>query len=345
MGSGGRSSSQLDPMQQLPQQQQHEQQQPTDLLRLPPFQPFLQPDFNAAEFTSHVLASSRTSAQQQAEELRAGVRQLEAALSSHVLSHHQELMQHTRRLADTEHSLQDVVLSVSSLQASVKRIRAEIEGPYQQARVKTHQLSNMHAAAELLRHLTQRLQLVQKLRQQLATEPALLDLAKAAKLLTDVNSISKEADLAGLAAAEADDAFLQAAAAQIQDQAQAFLIDGMESLSQAKVGSALQVFFNLEQLHQAVEAVLGQHLHELERCFKQSLDSRHLSMSSGVAAGASAGGAGPGGARGLVLPAPGAAGSWQVGARGQNSRHMTFLYVHAEVLWLLGVSCCVVEDV
>lgn len=30
----------------------------------------------------------------------------------------------------------------------------------------------------------------------------------------------------------------------------AFLIDGMESLSQAKVGSALQVFFNLEQLQQ-----------------------------------------------------------------------------------------------
>ncbi|WIA37300.1 hypothetical protein OEZ86_014238 [Tetradesmus obliquus] len=174
----------------------------------------------------------------------------------------------------------------------------------------------MHAAAELLRHLTQRLKLVQKLRQQLATEPALLDLAKAAKLLTDVNSISKEADLAGLAAAEADDTFLQAAAAQIQDQAQAFLIDGMESLSQAKVGSALQVFFNLEQLQQAVDAVLSQHLHELERCFKQSLDSRHLSMSSGAAPGAAAaaGGAGPGGpggARGLVLPAPGAAGSWQ----------------------------------
>jgi hypothetical protein len=71
-------------------------------------------------------------------------------------------------------------------------------------------------------------------------------------------------------------------------------------------------------LLQAVDAVLGQHLHELERTFKQSLDSRHLSMSSGAAAGAAAAGGagagGPGGARGLVLPTPGAAGSWQVGA-------------------------------
>jgi hypothetical protein len=66
---------------------------------------------------------------------------------------------------------------------------------------------------------------------------------------------------------------------------------------------------------QAVDAVLGQHLQELERCFKQSLDSRHLSMTSGAAGAAAAGGAGiggPGGARGLVLPTPGAAGSWQV---------------------------------
>lgn len=103
---------------------------------------------------------------------------------------------------------------------------------------------------------------------------------------------------------------------------QAFLIDGMESLSQAKVGSALQVFFNLDQLQDAVDSILQQHLHEVERSFKQSLDSRHLSMTasasaaaggasgSAAAVGASAGG--PGGARGLLLPAPGAAGSWQV---------------------------------
>lgn len=101
---------------------------------------------------------------------------------------------------------------------------------------------------------------------------------------------------------------------------QAFLIDGMESLSQAKVGSALQVFFNLDQLQQAIDSVLHQHLHELERSFRQALDSRHLSMtaSAALAGTAAAGGGvgatsiGPGGARGLVMPAPGAAGSWQV---------------------------------
>jgi hypothetical protein len=79
-------------------------------------------------------------------------------------------------------------------------------------------------------------------------------------------------------------------------------------------------------LHQQeVDAVLSQHIHELERNFKQSLDSRHLSsMAAAAAATAAAGGSstaaaaggggGPGGARGLTIPAPGAAGSWQVGA-------------------------------
>jgi hypothetical protein len=105
-----------------------------EVLSDPSLQPFLQQDFNAAEFTSHVLAASRTSAQAQAEQLKQGVRQLEQALSTHVISNHRELLQHARRLADTEHSLQDVVLSVSSLQASVKRIRAEVEGPYVQVR-------------------------------------------------------------------------------------------------------------------------------------------------------------------------------------------------------------------
>lgn len=115
------------------QQQQHNRQhQIAEVLAQPSLQPFLQREFNAAEFTSHVLAASRTTAQAQAEQLKQGVRQLEQALSTHVIANHHELLQHARRLAGTEHSLQDVVLSVSSLQASVKRIRAEVEGPYVQ---------------------------------------------------------------------------------------------------------------------------------------------------------------------------------------------------------------------
>eukprot|EP00878_Enallax_costatus_P031471 GHUV01034417.1.p2 GENE.GHUV01034417.1~~GHUV01034417.1.p2 ORF type:complete len:148 (+),score=47.38 GHUV01034417.1:537-980(+) len=119
----------------------------------------------------------------------------------------------------------------------------------------------------------------------------------------------------------------------------------MESLSQAKVGSALQVFFNLDQLQQAVDSVLQQHLHELERSFKQALDSRHLSMTaSAAAAGSTAAGtaagsasSGPGGARGLVMPAPGAAGSWQV--RKQLTPYELGVWVSFSACWVVGHVC------
>jgi len=66
--------------------------------------------------------------------------------------------------------------------------------------------------------------------------------------------------------------------------------------------------------------VLTQHIHELERTFKQALDSRHLSSMAAAAAATAAGSSGqaggPGGARGLTIPAPGAAGPWQVRGRG-----------------------------
>ena len=40
--------------------------------------------------------------------------------------------------------------------------------------------------------------------------------------------------------------------------AQESLVDGMDSMSQAKVGSALQVFFNLEELQQVCLCVWGE---------------------------------------------------------------------------------------
>lgn len=92
--------------------------------------------------------------------------------------------------------------------------------PQRQVKAKTTQLTNMHTTIELLRHLGHRLKLVAKLRQQLEAAPQLLDLAKAAKLLTDINTVSREVDFGGVAAAEADEAFLQQAGAHIHDQAQ-----------------------------------------------------------------------------------------------------------------------------
>ncbi|GIL71669.1 hypothetical protein Vretimale_885 [Volvox reticuliferus] len=280
-----------------------------DLLQLPRFSPFLPTYFNVAEFTSKVLGGSHTTASAQSEQLRDGVHQLETALSGEVVTRNKELLNHVRRMLDAENSVRDVVLSVESLQSAVRRIRAEVAGPYEQIKHKTQQLCNIHATVDILRHVIHRLKLAQKLRAQLNVPAAQLDLAKAAKLITDIRAVDAEVDLSGIDAVAADAEFLESARKSVHEQAEAALIEGVESLSQARVGSALQVIFNLNELQQAVSALLSRHLHEIDKALRNALDSRHLAAQAaagpgtagpgsglGVAAGVATGPAGRGGA-------------------------------------------------
>lgn len=192
----------------------------SDLLQLPRFQPFLDNNFNVAEFTSKVLGGSHTTASAQSEQLRDGVHQLESALSDEVVARNKELLHHVRRMLDAENSVRDVVLSVESLQSAVRRIRAEVVGPYEQIKHKTQQLRNIHATVDILRHVIHRLKLAQKLRAQLAVPAAQLDLAKAAKLITDIRHVDAEVDLSAIEAVAADAEFLESARKSVQEQAE-----------------------------------------------------------------------------------------------------------------------------
>lgn len=200
------------------QEQQHEERAP-DLLALPQYAPFTAPDFNAGEWTSRVLSTSRTSAAAQAEELRGGVRSLEGALAAAVLARHGELLGHARRVADAEAGAAEVGASLGSLQAAVRRVRAEVEGPYAAVRAKARQLAALHAAGELLRALLARLKATAKLRAALDAPPAAWDLAKAAKLLADVGPPDGGATLAGVTLAAEDAPFLEQAGAAVRDAA------------------------------------------------------------------------------------------------------------------------------
>ncbi len=191
-----------------------------DVLLAPQFEPFLTEDFNVASFTSRVLAGSHTTAQAQSEQLRDGVRALEGELASEVTSRHGELLRNVRLMLDAERSLGDVVLSVESLQSAIRRIRAEITGPYEQIRSRSRQLRNLRATVELLRHLIHRIKLAQKLRQQMAAPPGALDLAKAAKLITDIRAVDKEVDLGGVDAVASDEEFVRTAKQTVQAQAE-----------------------------------------------------------------------------------------------------------------------------
>lgn len=54
------------------------------------------------------------------------------------------------------------------VQGAVRRIRAEVAGPYEAVRVRSRQLANIHGTVDLLRRTLHRLKLVAKLRQAMA---------------------------------------------------------------------------------------------------------------------------------------------------------------------------------
>ncbi len=121
--------------------------------------------------------------------------------------------------------------------------------------------------------------------------------AKAAKLLSDITAVGLEIDLSGLNVVEADEEYLQNASNQVETlfpsalyrtislcltvplllafclmtlsngtsvlqvhvQAKGALRAGMETLSQAEVGSALQIYFNLNKLPKVKPCTLPVH--------------------------------------------------------------------------------------
>ncbi|GAB4821834.1 hypothetical protein N2152v2_008880 [Parachlorella kessleri] len=272
----------------------------TDLVHSDPrFRPFLDASFDAASFASRALAEAHTSPQAQTEQLHQGIQLLDSQLRQEVTSRQGELIRQASRLQDTEASLQRIALSVRSLQSVAARVRAEVAEPYRQILVKSVQLRNLQRTVDLLRHAIHRIKLVQKLRTQMAMENAgILEVAKAARLLSDIATLDAEVDLTGLDVVDTDADFVAQAASQVRAQAEAALQAGLSSLSQADVGSALQVLFNLGQLKEAIATRVDATVAGLERSLAAALDPRKL-----TAAGGASGKAVPGGA----TSAPGSA--------------------------------------
>lgn len=146
------------------------------------------------------------------------------------MDRHRDLLQTAGQLRDLESEVLGISLSVKSLQSAVQRIRSasgcaravpatcnpaqpndlfppsirrsDLLDPCQQVSSKTRQMQAVQDTVDTIRHLTQRLKLVQKLRQALpsgtaAGAPGQLDLAKAAKIVADIEAIDQEVDLSG----------------------------------------------------------------------------------------------------------------------------------------------------
>lgn len=255
------------------------------------FAPFLDDKFDAGEFASNVLADAHITAQAQNDQLQDGLYLLQENLVTEVGTRRKEMLEQANRLAEAESAFAGTSLAVGSLQAALRRVRAEIVEPYQQVEVATRQVAAIHGTAEVLRAALQRLKLAAKLRTSLQERnfsESPLDLAKAARLVADAEAAEREADLSGLDVIKRDIQLLSSARTQISSHAEDLLRKGMDEQSQAQVASALQVFFNLGSLREAVDAELERHASVAATALSSALDGRKLqAAASGAMSSAS----------------------------------------------------------
>jgi hypothetical protein len=247
------------------------------------FAKFLAEDFSPTQFASEALSSG--SAASSSEKLQEGIQLLEKQLRSEVFIRRDELLQQLSNLKETESVLTVVRAGVESLQASTQRVRSEIAEPYKQIKIKSRQLASLHDTVELLRSVIRALKQLKKLQELMESGGAKADLAKAAQLYNEIETLTKEADLAGVEVLDEEIPWLLEVGNQIRSEAMKGLESGMEALNQAEVGSILQVFYNMGELKSTVESLINKYKGLVVKSVSSALDMKAISASAGSSQG------------------------------------------------------------
>ena len=273
--------------------------------------PFLRDDFDGIAYASDVLAEG--SVQTATSALDAGIDALDRAVEAEVTSHYDDLLAQLAGIGEADRVLDVLRGGVHSLQDTMGRVREEIVEPHRTVSAKTRQLENITRTADLLRRVSRSVKLGSRLRECLeksrsganqtsstvGSRPSpsssrVGDLAKAAKMLSDAKELEAEGetDLVGVGVCDADRRYFADAARDVRAEAKAALDEGMGATSQAEVGAALQVFYNLGELAEAVDAQIAALAQIAADGVRDALDPRELSREMGGGVGESSGRAG-----------------------------------------------------
>ncbi|XP_020684628.1 conserved oligomeric Golgi complex subunit 5 [Dendrobium catenatum] len=245
----------------------------------PIFSAFLSTDFDSARFSSQALSSG--SAASRAESLQEAIRLLQKHLRAEVLARHPALLSQLSSLGEAETSLSSVRSAVSSLQSSLRRARQELAEPLHLVRSHTIQLSNLHAAADLLNSSARLLRLSKKLRDVMAQPTDRLDLAKAAEMHRDIELLYEERGLAGISAVEDEIRWLSETGNQLRSQAMKAVERGMDEHNQNDIWCGLQVFYNLGELRSTVDQLINKYKTSGVKSVGAALDMKAISATGG----------------------------------------------------------------
>jgi len=247
------------------------------------YQQFFSQDFDASRLANSIIQAGSIAGS--LDKLSDAVGSLETELYKQVVSRHDDLLVQATGIQKLEDVLKMVSTRVSALSKSFERIQEKVSVPYQSIVTRTKQLMRLQSACEILRRTLRYLYLAKRLNGQL--RGGAREISKAAATLTELNELTEVVDLRGVDAVDAEAQWISEAQSQINKSAQEMLVVSMDTQNQTQLGTALQVFRNLNRLQETVRKLVDESLAQTEQAIGEALDHTTLADSGTAAVGSS----------------------------------------------------------
>jgi hypothetical protein len=210
-----------------------------------------------------------------------GARTMEALIRDEVIGKRETLEEALRGVEEAEATMKTIREGANEIADAMRRVAREIGEPHESVEASTRTLERVMATGETLRGVVKVLKLTSKLREcygggddETRSRDA-SELSKAAKLLGEVKLTLKSAgrDFDGVDVVDEQMVFIQDCSVAVSREANEALDRGMETASQADVGAALQVHYNLNELSAVVDARVASYTNAAVDAVKDAVDA------------------------------------------------------------------------
>ncbi|CAG0914063.1 unnamed protein product [Notodromas monacha] len=239
---------------------------------------FAQPNFDVKQKVQAILQGSANVSEQLAT-LSTNVTLVETELKVQVSDHYEDLLSQATGVEKLERVLNAMVVKSEALQNSVERVRNRVVEPFNKMEEQTVLVSRLQATCDLLRRVIRTINISKRLQQQLSAGLT-KEITKAAQSLSELDYLSKDVDLNGVAVLEKDQRFIKQARQQVEKQGETMLTHGIEAQNQTQVATALQVFYNLGNLAGTIEKILEKSSRQVRIQIEATFDVKLMSHSA-----------------------------------------------------------------
>ena len=307
---------------------------------------------NAAVSSSSTAATTTTAATgstlDDVARLAEGARTLENSIREEVISKRGVLERTLGGVKEAEETMHTVRAGADALADAMRRVARELSEPHAAVEETTRTLERVMSTADTIRRVVKILKLTSKLRETWGGEDAeneprrrdSSELSKAAKLLGEIKLVMSgdHADELRRVDVVAEQLpFIDACSKKVSKEATASLDRAVDILSQADLGAALQVHYNLNELSAVVDHRVSFHAASAVDAVKDAMDPHAVGEGVASISGDSQQGAGGGMRRGrqLVTPPQGAEREWMHELWRRVDAAMDGVHRHAMSVWHL----------